>query len=55
MGSIWRIINGPLAGQIVVIADRSAPAYRHRLDVWFPSCPAAIQYGRRQITVERLA
>jgi hypothetical protein len=55
MGSIWRLINGPLAGQIVVIADRSAPAYRHRLDVWFASCPAAIQYGRRQITVERLA
>jgi hypothetical protein len=50
-GSTWRILTGPLAGRVVTVEDKGPKA---EFDVYVTSCPAAIQYGRRTIVVERV-
>ncbi len=50
-GTRLLITSGPEAGSVVVIEDRSAPGATD-LDIWMPSCAAAIDYGRRVIKVE---
>lgn len=53
-GSRWLVHTGPLAGQTLTVADRIG--HSSAFDIAMPAdCPAAIRYGRRQITIERVA
>lgn len=47
-GSAWRVLTGPLAGRVYVVKDTGGKAY---FDIWFPSCNAALAYGRRSIQI----
>jgi hypothetical protein len=49
-GRTVTVLDGPLAGERLEVADRHSTRYRDLLDVWMP-CPQAIRYGRRPVTV----
>ena len=52
-GSRWRVLSGPLAGRVFVVADRIH--HGSDFDVAMPGdCQQARAYGRRTITVERI-
>lgn len=51
-GTKWRVVEGPTAGRTYTVADTGGP--RATFDIWMPSCPAAIQYGRPTILIERV-
>ena len=50
LGSRWRVVE---TGREYTINDRIG--HGSGFDIWMPTCEAAIQYGRRTITVERVA
>lgn len=50
LGTVWRVIGGPRDGEVFEVTDRIG--HGTDFDIWFPSCDAAIQYGRRAVTVE---
>lgn len=50
-GTTWRVLTGPLAGQVVTVEDKGPLAH---FDIWVPSCDAARVYGLRTITVQRV-
>lgn len=50
-GSSWRVLNGPLAGNVYTVKDTGPSAY---FDIWMSSCDAANQYGRREIQIEEV-
>lgn len=52
-GTRYRIIDGPLAGQVLTVADRIG--HSSQFDIAMPGdCAAARRYGRRTITVEHV-
>lgn len=52
-GTRWRILDGPLAGRVLTVADRIG--HSSQFDVAMPGdCQAARRYGRRTVTIERL-
>lgn len=51
MGSRWRVTSGGgLVGQVFTVEDTGGP--RATFDVWMPSCPAAIRFGRPTLRIE---
>jgi 3D (Asp-Asp-Asp) domain-containing protein len=52
LGTRWQISGGPRNGQTLTVTDRIG--HGTEFDIWFPTCDAARQYGRRTITVELL-
>jgi 3D (Asp-Asp-Asp) domain-containing protein len=52
-GTQYLILDGPLAGTQVTVADR----YGHstEFDVWLPDCAAARTYGRHTIHIQKVA
>lgn len=52
-GTSWKIIEGKLAGKVLTVKDTGGP--RATFDVWMASCPAAIDFGRPTLVIERVA
>jgi hypothetical protein len=52
-GTVWLVTDGPMAGQTLTVWDRIGRG--SQFDVWIGDCAAARQYGRRQITIVRVA
>lgn len=52
MGSRWRVHDGPHRGRTLEVTDRIG--HGTEFDIWFDDCAAAVEYGRRTITVERV-
>lgn len=50
MGTSWKVLDGPLAGRVFTVEDTGGP--QATFDVWMSSCQAAINYGRRDVTIE---
>ena len=50
--SVWRIVDGPLAGKVVTVEDMGPSA---DFDVWVADCHAAHLYGRRFIHAQLVA
>lgn len=52
-GTRFRVLSGPFAGRTLTVADRIG--HGSQFDIAMPGrCPAALEYGRKQITVERV-
>jgi hypothetical protein len=50
-GTRFRVLDGPLAGAVLVVSDRIGSG--SEFDVAFPGdCPRAIKYGRRTVRIE---
>jgi 3D (Asp-Asp-Asp) domain-containing protein len=49
LGSRWHVVE---LGRTFVIEDRIG--HGSQFDIWFASCEAAIQYGRRTVTIRRV-
>lgn len=52
MGSRWRIVQGKLEGKELTVADTGGP--RATFDVWMASCPAAMNFGRPTLVIQRI-
>lgn len=50
LGTTWRVTGGPRDGEVFEVTDRIG--HGTDFDIWFPTCSAAIEYGRRAVTVE---
>lgn len=48
-GDPWRVLDG-----VYVVLDTGSAVRRRIVDVWLPSCAAALQFGRRPASVEIL-
>ncbi len=51
-GSKWKALTGPRAGQVFTVNDRIG--HSSQFDIWMSSCAAALQYGRKEIQIERV-
>lgn len=50
LGTRVRVVTGPLAGTTLTVLDHID--YGSQFDIWQASCTKALDYGRRQITIE---
>lgn len=54
LGTQYRVIDGPRAGEVFTIEDRIG--HSSEFDIAYPGdCDAAIRYGRRTINIAREA
>lgn len=49
LGSRWHVVE---LGRTFIVEDRIG--HGSQFDIWFASCEAAIQYGRRTVTIRRV-
>ena len=52
-GSQWLVLDGTMAGRVFVVEDRIGSG--SEFDIWIYDCNSAIQYGRQQIRIQRVA
>lgn len=52
-GTRFEVLSGPYAGRVLTVKDRIG--HSSEFDIWMASCDAALNYGRRRISIRQVA